>query len=503
MVDLRTRTEKPVDTALRPGRLGVLGVVFFVVAGAAPLVGMTGGLPLAIVAGNGAAAPGAFVAVGLVLAVFSVGYAAMAGQVTNTGAFFAYVGRGLGVIPGVGAAFTSLVAYLAVLLGLFGFFGAIASAQMNAAWGLDLPWYVWAFLAWSVVTALSLLSIDVGARVLGILMGLELLSLFVTAAAVMLSETPEGLDFAASFAPQNIFAGGLAGTAGIALAMAFASFIGFEATAIYGEESKDPHRTVPRATYLALATITTIFGFTAFAVVTGLGASKVVDGSLEYSENLANPAGVLFAVTEQYVGSGMVTVMEWLVISSLFAGLLAFQNSASRYVFALGRFGVLPSRLERVNERGAPWIAALATSALTGAVIVLFWVTGRDPVLNLFYWFSGLAVLSIVFVEILVSLAVVAYFARDRRGVSLWASLIAPLLAAGGLALGLWLLASRFGLLSGAVKEGVDPTTQTWSLNATGWTLVLTPIAAFALGALIGWLRRDDERRAGLADLVT
>ena len=34
--------------------------------------------------------------------------------------------------------------------------------------------------------------------------------------------------------------------------------IGFEASAIYGEESKDPKRTVPRATYLAIVAITAL-----------------------------------------------------------------------------------------------------------------------------------------------------------------------------------------------------------------------------------------------------
>jgi amino acid transporter len=46
-----------------------------------------------------------------------------------------------------------------------------------------------------------------------------------------------------------VLVGGFTGSAGIALAFAFASYIGFEATAIYGEESKDPKRTVPIATH--------------------------------------------------------------------------------------------------------------------------------------------------------------------------------------------------------------------------------------------------------------
>ena len=141
-------------------------------------------------------------------------------------------------------------------------------------------------------------------------MTLELLSLVITAFAVLFSsKKPEGIDLGASFSPSNIFVGGLGSTAGIALAFAFASYIGFEATAIYGEESKDPHKTVPRATYLAVIAITVIFGFTAFGIVTGLGASQVVDQTAKLSSvgdvPLVNPANVLFSVADTYVGSWM------------------------------------------------------------------------------------------------------------------------------------------------------------------------------------------------------
>ncbi len=504
MSQLQPAPQETQETALHHGRLGVLGIVFFVVAAAAPLVGMTGAVPVAIVLGNGAAAPGAYVVVGLILLLFSVGYAAMASKVTNVGAFFAFVGRGLGIIPGVGSAFVSLVAYLAVQLAVFGFFGGLVSGEMNDKFGIDWPWYAWTLIAWALVLGLSALSVDVGAKLLGVLMSLELLALLVTAFAVLFSpDKPEGLDLAASFAPANIFAGGLASTAGIALAFAFASYIGFEATAIYGEESREPHKTVPRATYLAVITITIVFGFTAFAIVSGLGASAVVDQTLELSEGLANPAAVLFAVAETYVGTWIVDVMSWLVISSLFAGLLAFQNSAARYFYAMGRAGVLPERLDRVNRRGAPWTGTVVTSVVTFVVIVIFWLRDLDPILNLFYWTSGLAVLAIVFVEILVSLSVIAFFSRHRGEASVWQSVIAPLLAILGLTVGLWLLASRFGLLAGTVQEGVDPTVEPWGLNTTGWILVLTPFVMFLVGLLVGKLRLKDENEDAIADLVT
>lgn len=217
---------------------------------------------------------------------------------------------------------------------------------------------------------------------------------------------------------------------------------------------------------------------------------------------LADPAQVIFSVADRYVGSWLGTTMSWLVLSSLFAGLLAFQNSAGRYFFAMGRAGVLPRRLDRVNPAGAPIAASVVTSVVTGAVIVLFAVAGLDPVLNLFYWFSGLAVVAIVLVEMLVSVAVIAHFRRTRDDTRVWHTLVAPVLSLVGLGIGEYLLVSRFGLLAGTVRDGVDPSTQSWGLNVKGWTLVLLPFVVLAVGWAVGQLRRGSENASALSDLV-
>lgn len=494
------------DTSLKKGRLGVLGIVFFVVAASAPLVGMTGAVPVAMLAGNGAAAPGAYLAVGIVLLLFSVGYTAMAHKVTNTGAFFAYVGRGLGVKAGVASAFISIVGYITIQLAIYGFFGAILSGQM-AALGLDMPWYVWTIIAWVLVTALSLLSVDVGAKVLGTLMILELLSLIITAVAILANGGPEGWNLAASFSPDQIFAGGFGGGAGIAIAFAFASFIGFEATAIYGEESKDPKKTVRRATYWAIGIITALFAVVAFAMVTGMGANAIFDEVIARSSidgvPLADPAAVLFSLADQYVGGWMVTVMSWLVVSSLFAGLLAFQNATGRYFFAMGRGGVLPARFGTVNKAGAPQAGVILTSVIALIVIVLFAVGNLDPVLNLFFWMSAITAIAIILVEILVSIAVIAFFAKNE-GATIWQGKIAPALAIIGLVLGEYLLMSRFNLLAGTAADGVDPSLpeSAWALSPFGWFLVLVPFIAGVIGFIVAALQ-GKEKAALTEDILS
>ncbi len=491
-------TDTP-PTTLHKGRLGILGIVFFVVAASAPLIGMTGAVPVAMLLGNGAAVPGAYLAVGLTLLLFTVGYAAMSRTMTNSGAFFAYVGKGLGVNAGVASAFTALVAYITIQLAIYGFFGAVVGGTM-AGLGLDLPWYVWSLAAWLVVTGLSLLSVDVGAKVLGVLLTLEVLILLIVGIAILASGGAEGLNFAASFSPVEVFAGGFAGTAGIALAFAFASFIGFEATAIYGEESKDPKRTVPIATYVAITVITVLFAVVSFAMVTGMGASTIFDQVIERSSvdgaPLADPAAVLFSLTDEFVGGWAVTIMAVLVITSLFAGLLAFQNAAARYFFALGRGGVLPAVIGSTNKAGAPQNGVIITSVLAALVIVIFAIAGLDPVLNLFFWMSSITVIAIVLVEILVSIAVIVYF-RKNGGGNLWSTTIAPALSAIILALGLYLLMSRFNLLAGTVPDGVDPSLpeSAWQLNGLGWFLVLLPFITLVVGYVVALINKKENEQ--------
>jgi amino acid transporter len=194
----------------------------------------------------------------------------------------------------------------------------------------------------------------------------------------------------------------------------------------------------------------------------------------------------LNGANEIFVGNWLAALMSWLVVSSLFAGLLAFQNCTARYMFSLGRAGVLPSVLRRTNRRGAPGMGSLTTSVVTFMVILVFALAGLDPVLNLFYWPAGVAVIAIVVVEILVCVAVVVHFRRPGSGGHWWATTLSPVVAGLGLLGGLYLLISRFGLLAGTVPKGVDPSSTPWVLNPVGWTLVMLPFAFLLLGFVVG-----------------
>ncbi len=492
------------DHALRKGTIGLFGIVFFVVAAAAPMAGLTGVLPVMVALGNGAGAAGAYVIVGLLLLLFGVGYAAMSAHMTHAGAFMAYVGKGLGAMWGVASAYVSVLAYNAVQLCIYGYFGAVVSSQLKSDLGIDLPWYAWAVVALVVIQVLAVLRVDVGARVLGVLLTLEMTTLVVTGVVVLAKGGgPEGLNFAASFSPSAIFSG----APGIAFAFAFASFIGFEATAIYGEESKDPKRTVPRATYLAISAITVLFGVVSFGVITAYGASKAVDQAVQTTTvegtPLANPAAFLFTAATDYVGSWMATLMGWLLLTSLFAALLAFHNAAARYFYTMGRAGLLPARLGTTSERlRTPVAASVTQSVLALVIIAIFWMFKLDPVLNLFYWGSSLAVIAINIVQAMVCLAVIKFFRDTRLDTNVWRTGVAPALGFVGILVGEYLLMSKFALISGTAAEGSDPTKQDWALNATGWTIILLPFVVFLVGLLVGTSRRGRDNSKMVEEII-
>ena len=170
---------------------------------------------------------------------------------------------------------------------------------------------------------------------------------------------------------------------------------------------------MPRATFVAVLTIGLFYTVTTYLMVEGQGAA----GLQEHLAGLTpDPTAFLFELGGTYIGGDLTTVMSLLFISSVFAALLAFHNAVARYLFALGREGLVPEQLGP-DPRGPPQPAhRLAQPDRPGGVVVvlLFVVTGQDPVLALFTWLTQLGTLAIIALMSLASFAVVAFFVRHR-----------------------------------------------------------------------------------------
>ncbi|MEU8827650.1 APC family permease [Streptomyces sp. NPDC048636] len=468
-----TVQDAPRTAQLKPNALGVLGILFFVLSAQAPLTGIAGAVPIAIALGSGPGAPAAYAVAGAVILLFSVGFVAMGRHVVDAGAFYTYIGKGLGRTAGSGSAAVALFAYCTVQAAMYGLYGATMSVLMAHHTGVDQPWWLWALLTMAVVQALGAVGIEMGAKVLAVFVLAEFSILLVFGVVTFVQGGgPEGLAFTKSFSPEAV----LQGAPGVALMFAVASMFGFEATAIYGEEAREPRTTVPRATYLSVAVVTGFFAFTSWMLVSSYGPSKATGAAGKALEG-GDSTVFVFAPVADLFGTWAGDVLPILLATSLFAGILAFHNSANRYLFSLGREGLLPARLSALNRRHAPWAAGAVQTVIALALVVPFALTGKDPVLTLFSWFSGVGVLGIMLLYFLTSVSVIVFFRRERRDTRPWNTLVAPALGALGIAGAIWLILANFTTLIGG-----DTATAVW--------LVLTVPAVLALGAAAARLIR-------------
>ncbi|MFK4066915.1 APC family permease [Streptomyces sp. NPDC029674] len=426
---------------LTDGAIGTGGLVFFVVAAAAPLTVMAGVAPLAIgMAGD--AAPLGYLLAGVLLTVFAAGFTAMSRFVRNAGAFYAYIGRGLGRPAGAGAAYVALFSYNAIEVGLLAAFGWFTESGFADLTGIRVAWWIWAAAGLVAIGVLGYLKVTLSAKVLGAALVLEVLVLLVLEAGVLAhGGGPQGLDPGA-LSPARLGESGMSGM----FVLAIGAFIGFEATAIYAEEARHPERTVPRATYFAVGFLALFYTFTVWTIVNAYGADRA-----QAVANGDDGADMVFAATERFAGAWAADSMHVLIITSAFAATLAFHNCAARYFYALGREGLLPARLGTVSARTrAPAVAVVTQSVIALAVLVVTVLGGADPYTVTFLWSNGSGIVGVMLMQALAALAVYGFFRKDRRAVPAWRVVAAPLVACAGLVVMIVLVCVHLDLLTGA-----------------------------------------------------
>lgn len=419
------------------GSLGAGSIVFMVVAAAAPLTVVAGSVPLGLALGNGAAFPATFVVCCAMLLLFSVGFCAMSRHVPDAGAFYTYIRRGLGRAPGLGAAFLALVTYTAIQLAVYGYVGATLDGLVQHYGGQAVPWWVWSVAMLAVVGVLGFRHIELSSKVLGTLLLCEVGIVLVFDAVVAVRG---GSPSTALIEPAKIESGSF----GIAIMFAVASFIGFEATAIFRDEARDPAKAIPRATYTALLLITGFYALSSWSVVSAWGDDAAV------AQAAADPGTMLITTIGRYLGAAGSDIVQVLLVTSLFAAALSFHNVLARYVFSLGNSGGLPASCGRSHVRhGSPHVASVVQTVSALVLVGLFAVAGMDPVTQVFSWMAGTATLGVLALMTMTCLAVLVFFRRSGADRRIWHTVVAPVLGFAGLVTCLALTIGNFPTLIG------------------------------------------------------
>ncbi|WP_329213826.1 APC family permease [Streptomyces sp. NBC_01485] len=444
------------------GSIGVGSLVFMVLAGAAPLTVAAVSTPLGILVGNGSGYPFAYIAAAVILAFFAVGFVAMTPHVREAGAFYSYVTRGLGRRVGVGAGLLALLTYTANLVGVLGFIG-LAITNVLDRYGMSAgPWWLWTAVVIALVGVLGHQRIDLSGKVLGLLLVAEVAIVVVLDLAIFFKGGPHG------YSTGIVDPGAIvSGSPALGLMFAIGGFVGFEATAIYRDEARDPQRTVPRATYLALALVGGFYAVTGWLLVTAWGDGEVVGRAAK------DPSTLLADTAQNYLGTVAADVINVLIVTSLLACALSLHNVLARYYFNLGNTQVMPARLGKPHHRlGSPSTASLLQSVICAVAITICALAGLDPVVQIATWFTGIMAVGIVMLMLLTCCAVLVFFRRNKVDTRVWQTLLAPALGVAGLGIVMVVMVQNLPLLmGGSDRLGV----------IAAVVLVVTPLAGIAL----------------------
>ena len=455
--------------------LGVAGIVLMVVAAAAPITVVVANFPLILLESGSIGAPLMILAATLILLLFAVGFTWMTPHVPDAGAFYAYVHQGLGRRAGLGTAAVALLSYVLLTVSMTCYLG-VQAGNLLALWtGIELPWWLISAVMIAVVGVLAHRRIDLSAAVLGVVLVLEILAVL----AIDLGVLASGRELTpVPFSPAEA----LSGAPGLGLLFAFLGFFGFEATAVFRHEARDPLRTIPRATYVAVLLIGVLYTVSSWLVISGLGAEDALDAAA------ASPDSVVVALAGDVVAPIMRDVTQVLVVTSMFACMLGFHNIVSRYLFTLGRRGVLPSALGQVHQvHRAPSRASLSVTGITAVIVLVSALAQLDPVVEIYTWYSGLGAIGVIAMMALTALAVLRFGGRRAGAVTLAATGLGGL----GLFVVLGISLANFPLMVGGTVAAI--------------VCAALLVGAFLLGAVAGPTRsagapEDGDAGAGESD---
>jgi amino acid transporter len=397
-------------TSLERNAIGLPEVLFQSITHMAPAVatalsigaatGLAGGItPLAVV----------FALVACLFTAYSIGQ--LAAHLPSAGGMYTYVSRGLGSFAGWLMAWAFTLAEPVVPAALFASFGLFGAAFVTTLTGYsnDLLWLPLAVLCGLVVWWLTYRGVSLSTRV-GIALGTIEIAIFVVVSALLVINAG-ARNTASVFIPAD----GNYLPAFRGMVFCLLAFVGFEAAAPLGEETRDPKRTIPRAVLLSCVLIGVFYVFCYYAATVFFGPDKMASDFLGF--NNADPWGGMAEQVLPGIGSLLVT---FAILNSSLANANSGATASTRSIFSLGRSGLLPGWLAAVHPiHRTPVNAVHAQGVLGIALAVGLGLVFKDvstggPLTT--YIFIGYA-LGLLFagMYIAINIAAIGFFLGERR----------------------------------------------------------------------------------------
>jgi len=270
-----------------------------------------------------------------------------------------------------------------------------------------------------------------------------------------------------------------------------------------------------------VAFLTLLYTWTAYSATIGYGWTHAVDG---FGNLTGNPTPY-YPLAANFVGGWLQALMIVAISTSALACGLAFHNGMVRYLYAMGREGILGRVFGKTHPSfRSPHIAIITQSAFTALLIIAFAFviqkTNADGTISYAFgiadgkvytqtdgispyaWLAIIGTIAFVIVYIMVNISSPVFASRfDRKGFNVFAHIIAPVLSS------LILLVPLISFVMPAVPGAIGSYFTSLGFAATPFPLNILPL--FVIGWVIVGLiyanylaRSSPERYEGMGRII-
>ena len=354
-----------------------------------------------------------FAMVACLFTAYSIGQ--LARHLPSAGGMYTYVARGLGPFFGwlMAWAFALAEPLIApILLAAFGFFGAaFLTTYLHIGEGFAEMWIVLAIICGLLLWWLIYRGIAISTRT-GVVLGIIEVAIFVFVSAVLIVNA--GADNTLS-----VFVPGDEGVLPAFQGMIFCllAFIGFEAAAPLGEETREPRRTIPRAVIWSTILVGAFYVFNYYAATVYFGPDRMAGEFLGF--NGGDPWG---GMATEVLGTLGGILVVFAIINSSFANANSSSTAATRSLFSMGRGGLIPHFFAAIHPTHRTPVNAIHFQIILALVVAIGGglVLANDPneglgPINIYIFIGTMLGLLFAGMYIAVNVAVIGFFLRERR----------------------------------------------------------------------------------------
>ena len=390
-----------VKTELRENAVGLPGMLMQGIATIGPSFAILASFVF-IVSFAGLVTPWAYLFGGILLGLQALAAAQLAKVFPSAGGWYTWIARAFHPRAGffAGVLFSIWLPPVATLTMSF-LAKTVLEPSIKAEYGVDVPWWIWVVAGVALVIFFAYQGISISEKALIITGLIEIVIMVALAFTGLASPGPGGF----SFGPLNPGNFGLAGNLFLGVVFSIFAFSGWESTGPLAEESKNPKRNVPIGLVGSVVLLTVYFVFVTWGYLVGIGVSKV--GSIPTAS--AFPVATL----AQRVWGGAWVLLLFALLNSAIALSIACFNGGTRTWYAMGRSGVLPKMVGKVNPTRKTPVNAISLQVgvqVLAFVCVLIW--GAEDVF--FSWANAITI-GLVLMYVLCNIGVVKYYLTEGR----------------------------------------------------------------------------------------